>query len=144
MTAHLLARVGSERFAFGLSRVLEALDAPTMHDAPMRPDGMLGTLRHRGVTVTVWDSARAFGVPRGALDGTALVLGEAGRPLALLVDDALDIVDISPDALQMPPQGTDAASVLAGVACDANGLVCVVKVDALVRRLEAWGARSEG
>ena len=102
MSAHLLARVGDERFAFALARVLEALDAPPLHDAPRRPEGMLGTLHHRGQTLPVWDSARAFGVPRGAGDGTALVLGEAGHHLALMVDDALDVVDIEPKGGNYP------------------------------------------
>ncbi len=141
MSAHLLARVGHERFAFALGRVIEALDAPTLHHPPRRPDGMLGTMRHRGQTLPVWDGARAFGISRDAGEGTALVIGDDERHLALLVDDAVDIVEIASDALRTAPAGTDGEGMLAGVVRDDDGLVGVVRVDVLVSRLVSWGAR---
>lgn len=140
MTAHLLARVGRERFAFALGRVREALDAPPLHDPPRCPEGMLGTLHYRGQTMAVWDAGPAFGLRRSEPTGTALVLGDDGRHLALMVDDAEDIVEIAPDLMQAAPAGTDGAGMLAGVVRQAGGLVSVVRVDALVSRLMAWGA----
>ncbi len=144
MSAHLLARVGVERYAFALSTVAEALDAPALHAPLLCPDGLLGTLRHRGRTLDVWDSAHAFGVRRASGDGTAIVLSDGGHSLALVVDDAVDIVELAADALQEPPVGTDAHGLLAGVACDAHGLVSVVHVEALLGRLTTWSARSAG
>ena len=140
MSPHLLVRVGKERFAFSLERVLEAVDAPALHEPPLRPDGMLGTLRHRGQTLPVWDGARTFGIPRDAGAGTALVLRDGERHLAVLVDDALDIVEVAPDALRAAPTGSDGGGLLAGVVRDAQGLVGVVRVDIMVARLTAWGA----
>jgi len=144
MSAHLVARVGDERFAFALASIAEALDAPTLHDPPLRPAGMLGTLRHRGRTLDVWDGARVFGVPRALGGGTALVFHWGERPLAVIVDDALDVVEIAPDALRTPPAGTDAAGLLDGVARDAHGVMSVVNVEALVKRLVSWSARRAG
>jgi len=141
MSAHLLARVGDERFAFALDRVMEALDAPALHDPPWRPVGMLGTLRHRGQTLLVWDGGDAFGIRRSGTTGTALVLDHAGRQLALLVDDAMDIVPVADGALRALPSMGDGENVLAGVVEDAHGLVNVVRVDVLVARLESRGAR---
>lgn len=141
MSAHLLALVGAERFAFPLERVLEARDAPTLHDMPRRPDGMRGTLRHRGQTVPVWDAVAAFGVPRTRAEGTALVFRDGGRGVALLVDDALDIVQIADDALRAAPAGSDAEGLLAGVVRDDVGLLSVVRVDVLVSRLLARSNR---
>lgn len=141
MSAHLLALVGTERFAFPLGRVLEALDAPTVHDLPQRPDGMLGMLRHRGQSVALWDAGSTFGVPRGRVEGTALVLRHEGRGVALLVDDALDIVQIAGDALRAAPPGSDGEGLLDGVVRDASGLLSVVRVDVLVSRLMSRGIR---
>jgi chemotaxis signal transduction protein len=141
MTAHLLTRVGTERFALALGCVIEALDAPALHDPPRRPDGMLGTLRHRGQTLPVWDGARAFGIPRDAGAGTVLVLDDGGRHLAMVVDDALDVMDIVPASVRAAPVGSDGGGLLACIVRDADGLVGVVRVDALVSRLQAWGAR---
>jgi chemotaxis signal transduction protein len=144
VSPHLVARIGDERYAFMLASVVEALDGPALHDPPLRPDGMLGTLRHRGRTLEVWDGARVFGVRRSTGSGTALVIREGDRPLALVVDDALDIVEIAPDALRTPPAGTDTAGMLAGIARDARGVVSVVNVEALVTRLASWSARRAG
>lgn len=143
MSAYLVARVGAERFAFTLGRVIEALDAPALHDPPWRPDGMLGTLRHRGHTLPVWDAGSALGIRRADGAGTALVLENAGRQLALLVDDALDIVEVASAAIRDVPAGGDGEGLLTGVARDAQGLVGIVQVDALVSRLVARGARRE-
>jgi chemotaxis signal transduction protein len=141
MRAHLLARVGHERFAFPLESVIEAIDAPALHDPPWRPDGMLGTLRHRGQTLPVWDAGNAFGIQRTGAPGTALVLGDAGRQLALLVDDAEDIMKVDGDAVRALPTAGDGESLLVGVVQDAKGLVNVVRVDVLVSRLVSRGAR---
>ncbi|MEK7240500.1 MAG: chemotaxis protein CheW [Gemmatimonadota bacterium] len=141
MSAHLLARVGDERFAFALGRVLEAVDAPTVHDLPLRPGGMLGTLRHRGQTLPLWDAGSAFGVRRLQAEGTALVFRDAGRGVALLVDDAVGIVQIPDDALRAAPPGSDGEGLLAGVVRDEDGLLSVVRVDVLVSRLVLHGAR---
>ena len=141
MNAHLLARVGDERFAFALERVLEAVDAPTVHDLPNRPTGMLGTVRHRGQTVPLWDAGSAFGIARARGVGTALLFRDAGRAVALLVDDAVDIVQVPEDALRLAPAGSDGGGLLAGVVRDAAGLMSVVRVDVLVSRLLSRGAR---
>lgn len=141
MSAHLLARVGDERFAFTLGRVLEAVDEPTVHDTPRRPAGMLGMLRHRGQTVPVWDAGSVFGIERAGAAGTALVFRDGDRGVAVLVDDAVGIVQIRGDALRAAPAGSDGEGLLAGVVRDADGLMSVVRVDVLVSRLVSRGAR---
>lgn len=143
MSAYLVARVGAERFAFALARVVEALDAPVLFDTPHRPAGMLGTLRHRDRTLPVWDAASMFGVARDRAEGTALVFLDGARGVALLVDDAEDIVDVDETALRAAPPGTDRHGVLSGVALERGGLVNVVRVDALMARLASTTERSE-
>jgi chemotaxis signal transduction protein len=61
--------------------------------------------------------------------------------VALLVDDAVDIVQIRADALRAAPAGSDGEGLLAGVVRDADGLLSVVRVDVLVSRLVSRGAR---
>jgi chemotaxis signal transduction protein len=140
VSAHLLARVGRERFAFALSRVLEAVDAPPVHDLPRRPEGMLGTMHHRGQTLPLWDGGSTFRIDRVASAGTALVLNDWGRCVALLVDDAVDVVDIAGDAVRRAPAGSDVEGLLEGVVRDPEGLLSVVRVDVLVSRLVSQGA----
>jgi len=142
MSAHLLARVGTERFAFALAQVVEALDAPGLHDLPGRPAGMLGTMRHRGRTVPVWDAESAFGVGREGGEGTALVFHDGARGVALLVDDAEDIVEVADDAVRAAPAGADGGGLLSGVYKNHGTLVNVVRVNVLVARLVTQGERS--
>jgi chemotaxis signal transduction protein len=142
MSAHLLTRVGTERFAFALEHVVEALDAPALHDLPRSPAGLLGTLRHRGRTVPVWDAERAFGVGRDGGQGTALVFHDGTRGVALLVDDAEDILQIAVDAVRAAPAGADGDGLLAGVYKNQGTLVNVVRVNVLVARLVSQGERS--
>jgi len=142
MSAHLVARVGTERFAFALGLVVEALDAPSLHDLPRRPAGMLGTLRHRGRTLPVWDAERAFGVGRAGGQGTALVFHDGARGVALLVDDAEDILQIADDAVRVAPAGADGDGLLCGVYKNHGTLVNVVRVNVLVARLVSQGERS--
>ena len=144
MSAHLMARVGDERFAFALDRVLEAVDAPAVHDLPNRPVGMLGTVRHRGQTLPLWDAGSAFGIARARGEGTALLFREAGRGVALLVDDAMDIVQVHEGTLRVAPAGSDGGGLLAGVVRDSEGLMSVVRVDVLVSRLVSRGAGGGG
>lgn len=139
MSAHLMALVGDERFAFALGQVVEAVDAPTVHDTPLRPDGMLGTLRHRGQTVPVWDAGRALGIPRARREGTALVFRDGTHSVALLVDDAMDIVEIPDDAVREAPALSGGDGLLAGVVRDPGGVMSVVRVDVLVSRLMSRG-----
>ncbi len=143
MSAHVLARVGSERFAFALALVTEALDAPTVHELPRRPAGLLGTIRHRGRTLPLWDAGSAFGVRRGQETGTALVFRDGARGVALLVDDAEDIVQVGEGTVRGVPAAADAHGMLAGVFTIDGVLVNVVRVNVLVARLMAQGERSE-
>jgi len=143
MSAHLMARVGSERFAFAIGLVVEALDAPTVHDLPNRPAGLLGTVHHRGHTLPVWDAHRALGVRRDGDHGTALVFRDGTRGVAVLVDDAEDIVQIGAEAMRSVPAGADGDGLLAGVYNDRGRLVNVVRVNVLVARLMSPGERSD-
>ncbi|MHB1311098.1 MAG: chemotaxis protein CheW [Gemmatimonadaceae bacterium] len=142
MSAHLLTRVGTERFAFPLEQVVEALDAPGLHDLPRRPAGMLGTLRHRGRTLPVWDAESTFGVGRDGGLGTALVFQDGARGVALLVDDAEDILQIDDGAVRDAPAGADGGGLLSGVYQNQGTLVNVVRVNVLVARLVSQGERS--
>ncbi len=110
---------------------------------PRRPAGMLGTMRHRGRTLPVWDAESAFGVGRAGGQGAALVFHDGARGVALLVDDAEGIVQIADDAVRGAPASADGDGLLSGVYKNDGALVNVVRVNVLVARLVARGERSE-
>ncbi|HLA90853.1 MAG TPA: chemotaxis protein CheW [Gemmatimonadaceae bacterium] len=137
---HLVARVGAERFAFPVAQVEEVIDAPDVTWVPLAPAGLLGQLRYRDRTVSAFDGGWALGVAREGTTGSAVVLSEGVRRLALVVDDVEDLQMIEPASVRAVPPGADADGVLRGV-CVAGwrggGLAGLVWVSALVGRATA-------
>lgn len=131
---HIVVRVGDECFAFPVSHVEQALDAPVVESVPVAPTGMFGQLRHRGRMMGAWDAGWAFRLARPAVAGAALVLRDGPRRFALVVDDVLEMARIEPADVRAVPGGSDLDGVLRGV-CFASGrgnaLVSLVRVDAL-------------
>jgi purine-binding chemotaxis protein CheW len=131
---HIVARVGGERFAFSVSHVEEAIDAPAVEWVPVAPAGMLGQVPHRGRMVGAWDAGWAFRLPNPASAGAALVLHDGERRVALVVDDVLEMTRIESGDLHAVPGGADLDGVLSGVCLSkraGGALMNVVRVDAL-------------
>jgi len=148
-TMHVVARVGSERFAFRVADVEEVLDAPELVAVPAAPAGLAGQLPHRSHTVRAYDAAWAFGIARSGTATTALVLRVADDRVALLVDDVEDLAALDAADMRPAPAGTDPAGVLRGVCLpraagvapkthaargDSSALIGVVNAVAIVAR----------
>lgn len=144
---HIVVGVGGERFAFSVSHVEEAVDAPNIEWVPVAPVGMLGQLPHRGRMVGAWDAGWAFRLPGSSAAGAALVLCDGPRRIALIVDDVMEMARIEPADVQEVPTAADLEGVLRGI-CFANkgrsALVNVVRVDALSALLASRGTLAEG
>lgn len=142
---HVVARVGEERFAFPVTDVEEVIDAPAIDWVPGAASGLAGQLRYRDRTVSVFDGGWALGVPRAPRGGTALILRDGARRLALMVDDVDDLTAFALDAVHAVPAGTDFDGVLSGVWCaGAAQLVGLVNTETLLIRLTAIGASAIG
>lgn len=140
---HLVTRVGGERFAFPVLRVEEAVDSPHLSWVPRAVDGLVGQLRHRGRTVSAFDSGWLFGVQRLPGATTALVLRDGEARVAIVVDDVEDLLLVEPESVRAVPAGADQEDILRGVclAPDAGrSLVGLVHVDALLARALARAA----
>jgi chemotaxis signal transduction protein len=147
---HVVTRVGDEHFAFPVSQVEEAVDAPAIARVSALPAGMLGQLLHRGRMVAAWDAAWAFriGTPRGIAEtGVALVLRDGPRRVAFVVDDALGMARVDPAGLRPVPEGADLDGVLRGV-CRleevGHTLVNVVRVEVLADMVAPRGSIMHG
>ncbi len=135
----LVARVGSEYFAFPIGDVLEALDAPEVTPVPLTPDGVLGQVTHRGQLLPVLDPhvllgadlATRVGARAATPHGTVLVMVPDGTPFALAVDDVTDMVTVEPAARRALPEGTDRTGMLAGLFAIDRLLVASVDIAAL-------------
>ena len=142
---HVIARVGGERFAFPVTDVEEAIDAPQIDWVPGAARGLAGQLRYRDRTVSAFDGGWALGVPRTADGGTALILRDGARRLAVMVDDVDDLTSFASDAVHAVPAGTDSDGILSGVwLAGAAQLVGLVNTEALLIRLTTCGASAVG
>lgn len=138
----LVARVGSEYFAFRLADVLEAVDAPVIAPVPLMPRGVLGQITHRGQLLPVLDPRAVLGVARegvgregvgregAACEGTVLVMVPAGTPFALGVDDVTDMITVDAGATRALPAGVDRTGVLTGLLAIDHMLVGAVDIAA--------------
>jgi len=149
---HIVARVGGERFAFSVSHVEEALDAPTVEWVPVAPQGMLGQLMHRGRMVPAWDAGSVFRLREAARAGAAVVLRDGSHRIALVVDDVVEMARIESADVHAVPGGADLDGVLAGVCFQGRGtggkragaLVNIVRVNALATLVSSRGTFAEG
>jgi chemotaxis signal transduction protein len=137
---HVIARVGSERFAFPVSDVEEAIDAPRISWVPGAAPGLAGELRYRDRTVSAFDGGWALGVSRSARGGTALIFRDGSRRLALIVDDVDSLAALPAHTVKPVPAGADGDGVLSGVwFAGAVQLVGLVSTGALLARVAALG-----
>ena len=63
---HVIARVGTERFAFRVADVEEVLDTPKLLAAPSGPPGLRGQVVHRERTLRAYDGAWALSLVSAA------------------------------------------------------------------------------
>lgn len=127
----LVVRVGAERFALPLAAVEEALDAPEPFRLPELDERCLGLLHWRGRRVPLCSPEAALGCAAAPAPGAALVLADAEEPLALAVDDTLDVVTLPAERILKLRGLRDPYGVVTGMARLDDGLVALVGADAL-------------
>jgi len=88
-------------FAVEAGAVLEILPATPATRIPGAPVAVRGLVNVRGALVPVVDAARAIGVGSSleAAEGTLVLVEQHSRPVALGVDEVLDLVTVDDGAL---------------------------------------------
>jgi purine-binding chemotaxis protein CheW len=131
----LLFRVGRELFATTLAAVEEAIDLTSVEalthlpgvDSPAR-----GVFTLRGTLIPLFSPSGALGVAPETAE-TALIVGAGGRRIALVVDDAEDVLTVTPSELRPLPAGDGRdAGIVRGIVRRGAVLVTVVDLDAVV------------
>lgn len=125
----VIARLGDERLAFDVGSVSEVLDAPVVTRLPLTPSGIAGQIPYRGGYLPVLDPAVVLGVSRVGGAGAALVLSAVA--VALWVDDAEDVWEVTGTETQSVPSGSDALGVLRGLLMRDGQVVSHVDAGAL-------------
>ena len=126
----LLARIGTETFAFPLAEVIEATEAVEVTPLSLLPTGVVGQCVYRDRLLPVIDGGALLGVRRTAATGVMLVIVVAGERVALWVDDVVDMVTLEAHRLRAVPAGNGAAgALLRGVVDLGTGIAALVSMD---------------
>ncbi len=137
MSGCLIVRSGDEALALAVADVDEVLELDPPFPAPATADGVRGVVAVRGHLVPLAHLGvllRRCAAPHAA--GTVgVAVRAAGRRLVLEIDEALDLVPRSPEAL---PAGWGTAWATHGIRHDGR-LVPVVDLNALADRLATGG-----
>ena len=101
-SAHLLVRVGGERYALPIRYVVEVARMGELTPVPGAPHALLGVQNLRGQVVPVVDLGAIVGMPRSEKRGALVVVDDSGQPAGLAVDALLDVADLVAEATQSP------------------------------------------
>jgi purine-binding chemotaxis protein CheW len=101
----LLFRVGDEIYGMGIRGLWEVLLPEGVTDLPTAPYQVCTALAYRGRRIPLVRLGELFGVAADKMPFTARVLltqGQ-GRPLGLLVDEVLEVVEVDPARIANVP-----------------------------------------
>lgn len=141
-------RVGDACFAVPADAVVEVLRGGRLTRVPLAPAGVLGLVHLRGRIVPVVDPATLLGIERRVPERTThLVIALDEDWYGLVIDEMLDVIDISGDEVQQAAAPDAAGAPLAGVFAAPGRLVHLLDpqrmIHSLVRR-QAAGIREAG
>jgi purine-binding chemotaxis protein CheW len=96
--------VGGRRYAFPLEAVTEIIRPVWVTPVPEAPDHMLGVIQVREAVVPVFDLRARFDREPSALvyRNRFIVASAAGRPVAFVVEEVLDVVDVTDQEVHGP------------------------------------------
>ena len=96
----VLFQVGDLVCAAPVESVREIIPAQPATRIPGAPSAVDGLVNVRGGLLTVVDAHEVLGrAPTPDAEGSILVLEVAGRAIGLVVDEVLDLVEVTPDSL---------------------------------------------
>jgi purine-binding chemotaxis protein CheW len=101
-SAHLLVRVGGERYALPIHDVVEVTRMGDLIPVPGAPHALLGVQNVRGQVVPVVDLGAVVGMPRSETRGAVVVVDDSGQPAGLAVDALLDVAELVAEGSESP------------------------------------------
>lgn len=133
----LVFHIGADRYGLPLRQVQRVLPLLELKGIPLAPDSVAGLLNLHGDPVPVIDLARiSGGAPSRQHFDTRIVITDYTDPegrrhaLGLMAERVKGVQDV--EQKDLAPSGVLAAPFLGQVAGDAQGMVQLVEVDALL------------
>jgi purine-binding chemotaxis protein CheW len=135
--------IGDDQYGVDIMAVREIKGWSQINPLPGQPDYMRGVLNLRGVMVPIVDLRCRFG--QGTTNATpihvVIVVQISGRPIGLLADQVLDIIDVEPARIQPVPRIADMARTdfLSGLVNIDSGMVALIDLVRLLALSMATG-----
>lgn len=133
----LVFHIGPDRYGLPLRQVRRVLPLLELKGIPLAPDSVAGLMNLHGAPVPVIDLARlSGGAPSRLHFDTRILVADYTAPdgavhaLGLMAERVQGVQDVVERALA--PSGVQAAPFLGPVAGDAQGMVQLVELDALL------------
>jgi purine-binding chemotaxis protein CheW len=138
----LIFRVSHCRCCLMTTQVQEVTPMALLSQPPGLPPVIAGILNLGGQSVPVVRMDRLFGLPANPLDlSTALVILRCDPPLALMVDEVVNVREIPPDSDMALASGTTLNDCATGAWDDGRGIVHILSAERLL--IEEEHARLE-
>ena len=140
----LTFRLDDQDYALDIMSVREIRGWTRSTPLPHAPDYMKGVINLRGTVLPVMDLAVRLGLPERAQPDRSVIIVviQAGAMTGLLVDAVSDIVTLSPDDLQAPPDMANGSSagVVRNISLIEDNMVRVLDLAAVIDVTESAAA----
>lgn len=134
----LSVRLGEQEFALDIMSVREIRGWIASTPLPHAPHYIKGMINLRGVILAIVDLAERLGLPTREADASSVVVvvETQGRTVGLAVDGVCDIITVTDDMVQSPPDvGSDASPRLVDGLLTLEGrIVSVINIDTILPR----------
>lgn len=136
----LCVEVAGHRCGVPTDVVVEVHPAVQLSPLPDAPPAIVGIVNRRGSALPVLDLRRRLGLPtrKVQLDDRLVVLKTRARVVALLVDAAVDVIDVPAESMDRAVASATESSLSEGVALLPEGLLVVLDVDAFLSSDDVW------
>lgn len=121
-------QLGEQTFCIETTSVREIRGWAASTPLPHTSDEVLGVINLRGTVIPTIDLARKLGMrPGETTERSAIVVVEVhGKPMGLVVDRVTDMLSVTADQLQPPPDviGSIDRSCCEGIITHPSGMIC--------------------
>lgn len=127
--------VNDQDFGIEILRVQEIKNFTRVTPIPNMPACVKGVMNLRGTVVPIVDLRSKFNMPSAEYDQftVIIVVNVSGRVMGLVVDAVSDVLDISPDAIEGPPNlGEADTSFIMGLAKAEDQIVTLLDIEQLL------------
>ncbi|MEM6680586.1 MAG: chemotaxis protein CheW [Pseudomonadota bacterium] len=131
--SYLTLQVGPQIFGIRVACVRRILEPLPVAVLPRAPHGIEGLIDLDGESITLVDLAGPLGLMSEA-DAESrrmvvLELGSERRPVTVLADRVLDVVEISESAIEPPPSAAADAELVTGITRIGDGVVILIDIE---------------